>query len=155
MEELRADRWLHLVGDPAFLRPIAPREHAWWRPIASLALMLPVGVALAIAGYIVIGLINTWLIQFLMLGETPRWPPNLLAAMAQSDVNCADCLMGGITKTVMVAVTSLACTIAVLTAARLFNHRPARGWITAAPRFRWRLFWAGLLLFGLVLGAAA
>jgi len=56
---------------------------------------------------------------------------------------------------VTVAVISLACTVAILVSAVLVYRRPALSWITAAPRFRWRLFWAGLILFGLALGLTA
>jgi membrane protease YdiL (CAAX protease family) len=155
MGELRADRWLHLVGTPTFLRPISRIEHDWWRPIVTLALILVIGIFLGLVGYLVIGLINTWLIQVLLLGEAPSWPPNIIAAATTSHIQCADCLMGGVTEAVMLAVMFAIWTAAVLLAAVALNHRPAMTWITAAPRFRWRMFWAGLVLFGLALAAFA
>ncbi len=155
MGELRVDRWLHLVGTPAFLKPIAPSEHVWWRPAAALGLMAPLALVLGLAGYLVGGLINSWLIQFLVLREAPRWPADLFAAARSSRVSCADCLLGGITTTVWVGVVSLAVMIAVLAGAVVVYRRPARSWITSAPRFRWRLFWVGLVLFGLILGVTA
>ncbi len=137
MGELRADRWLHLVGTPTFLRPISRIEHDWWRPIVTLALILVIGIFLGLIGYLVIGLINTWLIQVLLLGEAPSWPPNVIAAATTSHIQCADCLMGGVTEAVMLAVMFAIWTAAVLLAAVALNHRPAMTWITAAPRFRW------------------
>jgi len=155
MGELRVDRWLHLVGTPTFLRPIAPSEHVWWRPAAALGLMAPFALVLGLAGYLVGGLINNWLIQLLVLREAPRWPTHLLVAVRSSRVSCADCLLGGITTTVWVGVLSLAVMIAVLAGAVIVYGRPARSWITSTPRFRWRLFWIGLVLFGLALGVTA
>ena len=49
----------------------------------TLALILVIGVFLGLVGYLVIGLINTWLIQILLLGEAPSWPPNVIAAADQ------------------------------------------------------------------------
>jgi membrane protease YdiL (CAAX protease family) len=155
MGELRADRWLHLIGTPAFLRPIGPGDHAWWRPGAALGLMLPIGVGLGLIGYLVGGLINSWLIQALVLGETPRWPAHLIAAARSSLVTCDSCLLGGVTLTVLVGVIYLACLIALLTSLVIVYRRPARTWVTSAPRFRWRLFWIGLVLFSVILAAIA
>lgn len=155
MGELRADRWLHLVGTPIFLRSIQPSEHVWWRPAAAVGLMAPIGLVLGLVGYLVGGLINSWLIQLLVMRETPSWPADLFAAARSSLVTCTGCLLGGITTTTLVGVIYLACTIALVAAVVVVYRRPARTWITGAPRFRWRLFWIGLVLFGLVLGAAA
>jgi membrane protease YdiL (CAAX protease family) len=155
MGELRVDRWLHLVGTPTFLRPITPIEHVWWRPAATLGLMLTFGAVLGAMGYLIGGLINNWMVQILVLGERPTWPLDVIAAARSGQVKCDSCLLGGLTTTMMVGVISLACMLAVLAAAMIVNHRPARTWITSAPRFRWRLFWIGLVLFGLILGATA
>jgi membrane protease YdiL (CAAX protease family) len=155
MGELKADRWLHLVGTPMFLRAIRPSEHVWWRPAAAVGLMAPIALALGLIGYLVGGLINSWLIQVLVLNEPPRWPADLFAAAKASQVNCAGCLLGGITTTMMVAVISLACTIAVLASAAIIYRRSTLSWITGAPRFRWRLFWLGLMMFGLILAVTA
>ena len=155
MGELRADRWLHLIGTPIFLRPIQPSEHVWWRPAVALGLMAPIALILALAGYLISGVINTGLIQVLILGEPPGWPTDLFAAAKSSQVTCSGCLLGGITTTVMVGVVSLACMMAVLISVVSVYRRPALSWLTGSFRFRWRLFWTGLVLFGLVLGAAA
>lgn len=154
MAPVRADRWLNLVGDPPFLRAVRPNERSW-RPLAALAVMLPTAFMLGLVGYLFSGAINSALIRVLVLHEPPRWPADPIAAARSSLSVCDNCLLGGITTTVMVAVVSLACMMAVLGAAMLVYRRPAITWITAAPHFRWRLFWAGLLLFGLGLGAVA
>jgi hypothetical protein len=154
MGQVRADHRLDLVGAPAFLTMIGPKE-AGWRPPAALALMVPLGAGLMLFGYLVSGLLNGWIIQVAVLGERPTWPTNVLAAAASGRVVCEGCLMGGVTDTVMVAVVSAACTIALLVSAAGVYRRPALSFVTAAPRFRWRLFWLGLVLFGLVLGAVA
>jgi membrane protease YdiL (CAAX protease family) len=146
---------LHLVGTPVFLRPIQPSEHVWWRPATAVGLMALLALVLGLIGYLVGGLINSWLVQVLVLRETPSWPANLIAAAKSSQVTCGTCLLGGITTTVWVGVVSLACMIAVLTSAVIVYRRPALSWVTGAPRFRWRLFWIGLVMFGLVLAVTA
>ena len=155
MGALRVDRWLNLTGAPAFLRPVAPGEQVWWRPAAALALMAPAALGLALVGYLVSGLINTWLIEILVMEQTPSWPDNLFVAATSSQVKCASCLLGGTTETVLIGVVSSACMVAVLLAAVLVYRRHPLTWITSAPRFRWRLFWVGLVLFGLLFGAIA
>ncbi|MDR3512906.1 MAG: CPBP family intramembrane metalloprotease [Caulobacteraceae bacterium] len=151
---MRADRWLNLVGQPAFLRAVRSNEHGW-RPAAALGLMIPGAFALGLVGYLVSGLINSWLVQVVVLRQPPTWPRDLISAARSGTADCQGCLLGGMTTTVMVAVISLSCMIAVLASAVLIYRRPAMSWITAAPRFRWRLFWAGLALFGLALGVVA
>ena len=132
MGELRVDRWLHLVGTPAFLRPIRADEHSW-RPAAALGLMLPVGLVFGMTGYLASGVINSWLIQILVLGQRPTWPTDLIGAASASKVRCSACLLGGMTETVLVGVISLACMLAVLLCAVLVYRRPAKSWITSAP----------------------
>jgi membrane protease YdiL (CAAX protease family) len=55
----------------------------------------------------------------------------------------------------MLGVVSGACLAGLLWAVSVVNHRPLRTWITAAPRFRWRLFFFGLGSFSLLLGGVA
>jgi membrane protease YdiL (CAAX protease family) len=148
---IHLDRWLNLTELPAFLRLVRPREHAWWRPIATAALVAVGGAVLAVIGYLIGGLINLWLIVML-LRQPFRWPANLFENAKASRVTCADCLMGGVTQTVMLGAMSVGFLVAIVTCASLVNHRPPRSWATAAPRFRWRLFLTGLVLFALVLG---
>jgi hypothetical protein len=154
MSELRADRWLNLTGQPAFLRAVRSNEHSW-RPFAALGLMIPLAFGLGMVGYLAGGLVNSSLTQVLVLRQAPHWPGDLFASARSGLESCHGCLIGGITTTVMVAAISLACMIAILTAVVVVYRRPAISWITAAPRFRWRLFWVGLGLFGLALGVAA
>jgi membrane protease YdiL (CAAX protease family) len=154
MGQVRADHRLDLVGAPSFLSLIGPRE-ASWRPLAALALMIPLGGGLMLLGFLVSGLLNGWIIQVAVLGERPTWPSNVLAAAASGRVVCQGCLMGGITDTVMIAVIMAGCMTALLVSVAGVYRRPALTFVTAAPRFRWRLFWIGLAFFGLVLGAVA
>ena len=155
MAEVRVDRWWNLVGTPGFLAPITPSEHVWWRPAATIGLMAPLGLVFCSIALLAAGLVNTWLIQLLVLAERPSWPANLFDAATSSRVKCTDCLLGGVTETVLVGVISLGALAAVLVAVMIVYRRPAISWITGAPRFRWRLFWIGLVLFGLVFGAVA
>ena len=155
MGQVRVDRWLNLIGAPAFLEPVGEADQAWWRPLAVVGLMAPIAFGLSLVAYLVGGLINTWLIEVLAMDRRPSWPSNLVVAAKTSIVNCQACLMGGMTETVMVGTIMLACIVALLSCALFVYRRPARTWITSAPRFRWRLFFAGLILFGLALGVVA
>lgn len=154
MSELRADRRLNLIGQPAFLAQVRPNE-ASWRPLAALAVMIPLAVVLFLIGCLFGGVVNSGLNSILVLGEPPRLPTNPFAAVLTGLSPCNGCLMGGMAATVMTAMIEGAGLIAVLTAATVVYRRPAKSWITGAPRFRWRLFWTGLVLFSLALGAAA
>lgn len=154
MSELRADRWWNLIGQPAFLASVRPNE-ASWRPLAALAVMVPLAVVLFLVGCLLGGVVNSGLNEALVLGQIPHWPSNPFAAIMTGLSPCDGCLMGGMATTVMTAMISGAGMIAVLTAATVVYRRPAKSWITGAPRFRWRLFLTGLALFSLALGAAA
>ena len=92
-------------------------------------------------------MINFELIRVLMLGELPAWPGDAILAVKSTQVHCGDCLVGGITDGVLVGVVSAACMIAILVCVTQVNHRPMRTWITAAPRFRWRLFFVDIATF--------
>ena len=153
MSELRADRWWNLIGQPAFLASVRPNE-ASWRPLAALAVMIPLAVVLFLVGCLLGGVVNSGLNEALVLGQIPHWPSNPFAAIMTGLSPCDGCLMGGMATTVMTAMISGAGMIAVLTAATVVYRRPAKSWITGAPRFRWRLFLTGLALFSLALGAA-
>jgi membrane protease YdiL (CAAX protease family) len=51
-------------------------------------------------------------------------------------------------------LASYAAALAILGLATAFYRRPARSFLTAAPRFRWRLVATGLLIGAVVIGAA-
>ena len=155
MAELPIDRWLNLRRYPAFLRVISPMEHDWWRPPETLALVIVATAIAGVLGTLLASVINFELIRVLMLGELPAWPGDAILAVKSTQVHCGDCLVGGITDGVLVGVVSAACMIAILVCVTQVNHRPMRTWITAAPRFRWRLFFVGLGAFIVLLGGAA
>jgi membrane protease YdiL (CAAX protease family) len=150
---LHLDPWLNLAERPAFLRLVQPREHSWWRPIATLGLIMVTAFGLSVVGFLISGLINRWLIEAFVLHRPLQWPAHLLVNARAAHVDCTGCLMAGAIDAVSLGAIAAASLIAVLTSASLVNHRSARSWATAAPRFRWRLFLAGLGLFALVLGS--
>jgi len=155
MAGLQLDRWLNLTRRPAFLRAVDPSEHIWWHPLETGALVL---VSVAICGTVstlVASLLNYWLIHGLMLHELPTWPGSAILAVKANQMHCGECLIGGVTDGVMAGLVSGACLAGLLWAVHVVNHRPMSTWITAAPRFRWRLFFFGLGAFGLLMGAAA
>ena len=155
MAELPIDRWLNLRRRPAFLGTITPLEHVWWRPLETLALVVVATAIFGVFGTFLASLINFELIRLLMFHQPPTWPGDAILAVKSNQVHCGDCLMGGVTDGVLVGIVSGACMIAILICVTLVNHRPMRTWITAAPKFRWRLFFVGLVAFVLLLGGAA
>ena len=155
MAGLHLDHWLNLTQRPAFLRGIDPSEHIWWRPLETFALVV---VSVAICGTLstlVASLLNYWLIHGLMLGELPTWPGSAILAVRANQMHCGDCLISGVTDGVMVGITASACLAGLLWAVSVVNHRPIGTWITAARRFRWRLFFFGFGAFALLMGGAA
>jgi membrane protease YdiL (CAAX protease family) len=145
------DRQLNLTRLPAFLRAVQPKEHELWRPPVTGALVVGGGFVLATLGYGLAGIINRRLIAVLTPESASAPGGDLFADAKLSMVDCKDCLMGGITETVVLGGISIGFLIATLVFATLVNRRPALSWITAAPAFRWRLFWAGLALFSVAL----
>ena len=155
MSGLHLDRRLNLMVKPAFLRGIDASEHIWWRPLETFALVV---VSVAICGTLstlVASLLNYWLIHGLMLHEWPAWPGSAILAVKANQMHCGECLIGGVTAGVMLGVVSAACLGGLLGAVSVVNHRRLGTWITAAPKFRWRLFFFGLGAFSLLLGGAA
>ena len=155
MAGLQLDHWLNLTQRPAFLRGIDPSEHVWWRPLETFALVV---VSVAICGTLstlVASLFNFWLVRGLLLHQLPSWPGDAILAVKANQMHCGECLIGGVTDGVMAGVISAACLAGLLWAVSVVNHRPIGSWITAAPRFRWRLFFFGLGSFGLLLGGAS
>jgi membrane protease YdiL (CAAX protease family) len=148
---LHLDPRLNFTHMPAFLRAVRPREHDWWRPIATAGLVFGAGMVMATIGYLIAGLINLYFIHALMLHQWPQWPANLFENAKLSQVACDACLMGGVTQSVIVGSVSGGLLVAVLTCASLINHRAAHTWVTTAHQFRWRLFFAGLGMFSLLL----
>jgi uncharacterized protein len=155
MSGLHLDRWLNLTVKPPFLRGIDASEHVWWRPFETFALVV---VSVAICGVLstlVASLLNFWLIHGLMLHELPVWPGSAILAVKANQMHCGECLIGGVTSGVMLGVVSAACLAGLLWAISVVNHRRLGTWITAAPRFRWRLFFFGLGSFSLLLGGVS
>jgi hypothetical protein len=155
MSGLQTDRWLNLAQRPAFLRSIDASEHVWWRPLETFALVL---VTVAICGTLstlIASLLNYWLIHGLIFHELPTWPGSAILAVKANQIHCGECLIGGITEGVLAGVVSSACLAGLLWAISVVNHRRIGTWITAAPRFRWRMFFVGFGAFGLLMGSAA
>ena len=147
------DCQLNLTRVPAFLRAVQPKEHELWRPPLTGALVVGGGFVLATLGYGLAGFINRQLIATLTPEAAGAPIGDLIADPKLSMVDCRDCLMGGITETMVLGGVSIGFLIATLLFAWLVNRRSPLTWITAAPTFRWRLFWAGLGLFSLLLAA--
>lgn len=124
-----------------FLNPITPRDRSWWR-VTAMAGALPVAAFLL-----------TIPVVFVMfaLGNGETFPLPAGPRLARAAV-----------YTIEVAASLGALALGVLLAARFIFRRPMGSWITAAPRFRWRLMaWAAgytclgvgaLTLIGMIAG---
>jgi membrane protease YdiL (CAAX protease family) len=105
-----------------FLDPITGRDRSWWR-ITAMAGALPVAALL-----LTIPVVFT----MMALGDGRPFPVPQGPRLAQSAAYVLE-----------IAAGLAALALGVLVAARLVFRRPIRSWITAAPRFRWRLVaWA-------------
>jgi membrane protease YdiL (CAAX protease family) len=155
MSGLLVDRRLNLTLKPAFLRGIDPSEHIWWRPLETFALVVVVVAICGTLSTLVASLLNYWLVHGLMLHELPAWPGSAILAVKANQMHCGECLIGGITDGVMAGIVSGACLAGLLWSVSVVNHRPLATWITAAPQFRWRLFFVGFGAFGFLMGVAA
>jgi membrane protease YdiL (CAAX protease family) len=153
-DAVRADRWLNLVGVPAFLRAVGGKDQAVWRPFAALGLAATIGYGLGLVAAVAAGLVNTALLDGLAAGGG-SWPKGLSMAKGPELVHCDACLLGGLTEMVVNVAGYLAVAVAFLTSAAFVYRRRMRSFVTSTPHFRWRLFLAGVVMFGLVLAAIA
>lgn len=146
------DRFLNFTSPPAFLAAIDRRkERSWWRILLTVLLM---GVGFLVLSFVTFGVAIG--VSALLLGAFgaggPREALEVLLAMADPSSGQIDTLLEEAVMILTLGVTFGGLAIGALGVLRLMFGRPMRTWITAAPRFRWRLMLAGLLLHGGVLG---
>lgn len=139
---MRVDRWLNLQDTPAFLRAVQPKERSWWR-IALTVLLLLGGFFVAFIAYSAVIGIETVIMPRLnaplrVEGALPFWGAGLTAE---------------IDRLLRAAGVFGAYALVVPAAAALVNRRPMKSWLTAAPRFRWRMFFIALALYAAIVGA--
>lgn len=139
------DRWLNFVTPPAFLAAIdRKRERSWWRILLTLALgavgffavsFLGVGVALVLGGLLLTAFDAGGFAAAYDVLITMATPGGVQEGLLQEAVMIL--ILG-----VMFGMLMLG----LLLILRLLFKRPMRTWVTAAPRFRWKLMLAGLIL---------
>ena len=145
-DNLKFSRVLNLVETPSFLVAVQPIERVWWRILASVVL----GV-LAIVTAMVIGLALSILPAGGLLAILGHAEPLKTAAgiiFTQGQPGSTELgLVAETAQFLSIGLSFALAALALLLVLKLINHRRMRSWITAAPRFRWRLFLAGLGLF--------
>lgn len=148
------DRWLNFETPPAFLVAVQPKERDWWRIALSIGFLAP-GTFLAFG----IGMLVTILVGAVLLlgfGEAPGYgqafeaAAGIIGGMATA-ADDPSLLHESVRLLVLGFGFALWAGVLILIIA-LVNRRKVMTWITAAPRFRWKLVLAGLVLNAAVLG---
>jgi len=139
------DRFLNFVGTPAFLAVTGPKDRSWWRILLAL---VSIGVGFLAVSFVTFG-VAIALGAVLLAAFGAGGPGEALAvimAMADPSSGTIDTLLEETVMILALGVSFGGLTLSVLGALRLMFGRPMRTWITAAPRFRWKLMLAGLLM---------
>lgn len=146
------DRFLNFTSPPAFLAAIDRRkERSWWRILLTLLLL---GVGFLVMSFVTFGVaigLGAVLLGAFGAGGAGE-ALEILLAMADPSSGKIDTLLEETVMILALGVTFGGLAIGALGVLRLMFGRPMRTWITAAPRFRWKLMLAGLLLHCAVLG---
>lgn len=143
------DRRLNLVETPAFLIPVQRKERAWWRILLSVVLGAIGFFVASLAGLLVSALLGMGLLT--AMGEPASFgrAMDIVGSIGMSDPDGS--LAEESVRILALGVLFGTLAASLLATAAALNRRPMGSWITAAPRFRWRLMFAGLVLFALVL----
>lgn len=148
------DRWLNFVSPPAFLALVQRKERDWWRIVLVLGFgALALIVASVVAVPVAASLGALVLMRFegaVDFGAGFSGAFIIIGAMATAVDDPS--LVHEAVRLIMIGVTFAALAVAVLLVVSIVNRRPMRTWITAAPRFRWKLALTGLALHSAVLG---
>lgn len=143
------DRRLSFVEPPAFLVAVQRKERAWWRILLTLVLGGIDFVVASLIGFVIAALLGIALLA--AMGEPASFSRamDIIGSIGQPDP-------GGTLTDETVRIMGLGVLFGILAASLVatvaaINRRPMRSWITAAARFRWRLMFAGLFLYGAVL----
>lgn len=145
------DRFLNFTSPPAFLAAIdRKRERSWWR-IPLTLLFLAVGfLVLSFVTFGISVLAGGLLLSAFGAGGMAE-AVEVVMAMAEQTPGGLDGLLPEAVMILTLGVTFGGLTLGLLLVLKLMFRRPMRTWITAAPRFRWTLMLAGMLLHGGVL----
>ncbi|MBO9559276.1 MAG: CPBP family intramembrane metalloprotease [Caulobacter sp.] len=127
-----------------FLDDLTPAD----RRVVPLLLTLPIGVIAALLAAVIAGL--AVFVAFAVFGGGVAAVERLMEMISQGKAP------SGLTEIAFVltllAVVNGAMALAFVGAAALLHHRRLMSYLTAAPRFRWRLLLLGLGLFAATIG---
>lgn len=145
MSELILDRRGRLQNTPDFLAPVTERE----RSIGRVVLVVLVGLTLAFLASL-LAVMGVAIIAVLVGGMPIEQMTQLMSGKGEETRSLLshtfDFSAAGLSLFVMA--------IAMVAFAARIYRRPVRSFITAAPRFRWRLFALGLLVAAPLVAAA-
>lgn len=150
-DNLKFSRVLNLTETPSFLAPVQPLERVWWRILVSVVLGI-LAIVTAMVGGLALSILPAGGL-FAILGQAR--PLATAAEIIFTQGQPGSTALGLIAETAQFLSIGLSFTLAalgLLLVLKAINRRPMRSWITAAPRFRWRLLLAGLLLFLVIMG---
>ncbi|WP_172448626.1 CPBP family intramembrane glutamic endopeptidase [Caulobacter mirabilis] len=143
------DRYLNLAEIPAFLALVQRKERAWWRIVLT--------VLLGAVGFFLVGLLGMPIAAGLgmgllaAMGEPATFGRALDIALSTGGTDTSGSLAAEGVRIVTLGVLFAGLALTLLLTLAAVNRRPMRSWITAAPRFRWRLMLLGLTLYAGVL----
>jgi membrane protease YdiL (CAAX protease family) len=127
---VRIDRWARLTTEPAFLAAVRRTDRVWWR--------IALSVIAVTFGFFLLGAVGFGVGQFMptLAFRFFRVDPLALEGWAVIGTGVGF----GATALWMTWILSK------------IDRRKPMTWVTSAPKFRWRLAFAGAAVFGLVLG---
>jgi uncharacterized protein len=147
------DRWTNLKSTPAFLAHVGVRDREPWRVLAFVALW-PIGglITGALIFFTVMSFSDELSHQFPELVRGLRAAPLGRVPVAQVEPHIG--LIGETRRILLLAAGPAGFAISVPLAGFYLMHRPARSWFTSSVHFRWRMLFAGLVMFSGVTGLA-
>lgn len=152
MSDLSTDRAGRLVAWPIFFPLPTHETRSIWRALGALALFLVLAIVLTIIAGVVSPLVA---IVFVRLGGGETTYGEVMAWMGAIGAAPTKDLRDELMFLAVLGAMFTAWTVALIAALKATHpHQPAKRWITSAPKFRWRLFMAGSVLFGAVMAAA-
>lgn len=136
MNSVRTDRFGRLTTTPAFLAAVRRTDRIWWRiALATIAVVL---------GFLLFGIAG----QAITYGISVA--ANRLFSVNPVPLKGWAVLEGWAVMALGVGFGAAALWMTWILSK--IDQRPPLTWVTSAPRFRWRLAFAGAAVFGLVLG---
>ena len=135
------------LSSSPFIANLTPKEKSWWRVLVTLLAGGFGGFILALLGGI-IALLVLAAAAGALSGSIPQMANNVISLVKGQSSG----LIGAMALLVLAAASNTPWAAAFIVIAALMMGRPVLRYLTAAPRFRWRLLLSGLLISGLFVG---